>query len=83
LEQIDYANGNSAIYTYDNFNRLKKLEHSDATRVIAGYDYTLAADGMRTASTEQLWNNGVSGISHLNRRLKVRIGFTPFSRPSP
>jgi hypothetical protein len=44
-KQVDFANGNSAVYTYDNLNRLTKLEHSDSTRTIASYEYTLGDAG--------------------------------------
>ena len=62
LELIDYANGNTALYTYDSLNRLTELVHYDdyggaGQTQLAKYQYELADDGMRTGVTEVVDGN--------------------------
>jgi RHS repeat-associated protein len=66
LATIDYPNGNTASYTYDNLNRLTRLEHRDTDRIIASYDYTLGADGMRTAAREITYNGSSYDTTNIN-----------------
>jgi len=52
-----YANGNLAEYTYDSLDRLTDLtnwQSSARQNVLSSYEYTLSADGQRTAAAETL-----------------------------
>ncbi|OYV83455.1 MAG: hypothetical protein B7Z73_15955, partial [Planctomycetia bacterium 21-64-5] len=57
LREEDDPNGSIVDYVYDNLDRLdQEVQYaSDGTTKIAEYDYTLEADGKRTAATETFW----------------------------
>jgi len=46
-------NGTTSGYQYDNLNRLTRVRHYKAGTILAHYDYTLNAAGMRTQVTEK------------------------------
>ncbi|OYV85781.1 MAG: hypothetical protein B7Z73_12895 [Planctomycetia bacterium 21-64-5] len=70
LREQDDPNGSIVDYVYDELNRLtQEVQYtSDGTTKIAEYDYTLEADGKRTAATETFWWN-VNGTetAHTNQ----------------
>ncbi len=50
---IDYSNGSSTEYSYDNLNRLTQILHKDPlANTLASFDYTLDATGRRTQIVE-------------------------------
>ena len=67
LSRVDQTNGAISVYTYDDLNRLDVLTHyaadpdpeilSDNPK-ISEFDYTVQADGRRTAVTETRWEAG-------------------------
>jgi len=67
-EQID-PNGSIVDYFFNDLNQLdEEIQYApDGTTKIAEYDYTLEADGKRTAATETFWSlvNGVN-TAHVN-----------------
>jgi RHS repeat-associated protein len=66
LATVDYPNGNTASYTYDNLNRLTRLEHRDTNRIIASYDYTLGSDGIRKTAREITYNGSSYDTTNIN-----------------
>jgi len=65
IDTIVYPADNYVTYTYDSLNRLTNVKHYDdyesqSPTQLAGYAYTLAADGMRTAVTETLDSNSTT-----------------------
>ncbi|QDU82488.1 tRNA(Glu)-specific nuclease WapA precursor [Polystyrenella longa] len=67
LVRTDLANGLITTYEYDDLYRLDVLTHYEPDSTpndlsdndkLASYDYTVRADGKRTAATETRWDNG-------------------------
>ena len=66
IDTITYANGNTAVYNYDDLNRLTILNIADSTTTIASYVYQLKADGMRKKATESIWNGASYDTTTIN-----------------
>ncbi|QDT46981.1 tRNA(Glu)-specific nuclease WapA precursor [Symmachiella dynata] len=69
LSRVDYANGMITTYEYDALNRLDVMTHYSPDETpenladndkLAEYDYTVRADGRRTAVTEKYWESGTA-----------------------
>lgn len=75
LERVDQSNGVIAVYEYDDLNRLDVLTHyapdSDPKNLsnndkLYEFDYTVRADGRRTAVTETYWDNGTPKVTTID-----------------
>src|SRR5438046_2085790 len=76
LDRQSQANGTIVAYDYDALNRLGSLTQysPDATPndltdnpKIAEFDYTVRADGRRSAATEYIWKNGAGQAPLVNQ----------------
>ena len=61
VTQVSIANGMTTAYTYDNRNRLTKIDHKDGSTVVDGFTYGLDKEGNITKATYQDTANRVYG----------------------
>jgi RHS repeat-associated protein len=53
LDHVTYPNGTETDYTYDVLNRVTNVTNKKGSTLLSSYAYTLEADGLRTAVSEQ------------------------------
>jgi len=72
-------NGMTTAYSYDNRNRMTKIEHKDGATVLDGYTYALDAGGDITRVTDQnseYWDYAYDGRDRLTSATRKNSGAT-------